>query len=443
MRRLAVLTLALAAAAAPAQAAEPEALAPVGGSPAAVALAGEDVLHASGARGRRVLVARPGTGAARRLFDGLAATTTRVALAGLPGQAAFSFTPTGVVFAGPAAGPFARAARGPGVALAPGALITVESAGIVARVAGGGVELVAPPSPGAELHPLVRAAGTFVAYAERAGGRDTAVVVDRRTGEQTTRLALAGRLEDLDVQEDGTLALATVRTRAQASISWTAPGRPGVRELARGSRGSGVRIAGGRVAYVRDAGIGRELAVSDLDGFTGPVSFPVAAVTAFDFDGARLAFATPGCLYAADATGGTVPTAPPAGPCPRTQIATDAPRSVALSAARRTVSAAVACPMATAAGCSVTLSLSRSGRRLAAARARVPRGARRTVTLRLSRDALRTLPRRSTATLTARSAGDAPVTRHPVVLTAPGRSPTRPGPPRRPDEEGGGEFLIG
>ncbi|MDP9384613.1 MAG: hypothetical protein M3P50_05175, partial [Actinomycetota bacterium] len=61
-------------------------------------------------------------------------------------------------------------------------------------------------------------------------------------------------------------------------------------------------------------GEGTEAAIADLEGFTGPASFPAPAIGSLDFDGDRLAFATAACIYLARAdVAVTVRPAPPAG----------------------------------------------------------------------------------------------------------------------------------
>lgn len=442
--------------------AEPVALVRTAGTPAAVALSGDGVLvaeHLAEARVRAV----GASGAARTLFERRgSALQVSSGLAASPGWAAFGFAavregfvPAGPVLAGGPGGPFGRLAGAPrafALDLAGPTLVSVEPGGagavrrLVARYLGafGGARELAR----GRLLGVVSAAGDFVAYAERAGGRDVAVVLDQTTGEETTRLVLAGALEALDVQSDGKLALATVRSRAETSISWTAPRRPGVHEAARGSRRGGVRIAADRIAFVRHVGIARELAVTDLDGFAAPASFPVSGVEAFDFDGARLAFATPRCVYLERVPGLTVRAAPPAGgPCARSEAAMRAPARAAFSSSRRSLPVRVSCPMATSAGCPVSLTLlawrGASALELAAVRARVARGAVRTVRLRLSPADLHALRRRDPGPLSLElqplDAGRRERLQSPVTVTSPRRQVEE-----RPEDDGpGGEFIIG
>lgn len=426
----------------PAHAAEPEALLRTAVAPAAVALAGEEVLVADELTTVRVRALRSGQ-PARTLFEREAGGLRGfVGLGASRAHAAFALD--GAALAGPAGGPFARqpaAARVHALDVAGSTLVTVESAPgapegpptrLVARdlgPLGGAREIVS----GRRLLPLVRAAGTSVAYAEEAGGRDVAVALDRATGTETSRVVLSGSLEALDVQDDGKLALATARTRTQTSISWTAPGRPGVREVARAARRSGVRIAADRIAYVRPAGISRELAVTDLDGFAAPASFPVADVAAFDFDGERLAFATRGCVYSERVPGLVVRAAPPLGPCARSEPRLRAPRR-----AGRALSVLADCPMATAAGCPVALTLVSGGRAAGTRRVRVPRGGERAV--RLPLQAAR--PGRATIVLRPLDRPAAATLQSPITLTWPPRNPPRKRPPPEPDGPGG-EFVIG
>ncbi|HEX8101772.1 MAG TPA: hypothetical protein VF533_04105 [Solirubrobacteraceae bacterium] len=316
---------------------------------------------------------------------------------------------------------------------------------MVARDLGGfgaAVELAV----GRPVVPLVRAAGDFVTWAERAGGRDVVVVADRRTGEETSRLTLSGDLEALDVQADGKVAVATALTRTETAIAWSAPRRSGLREVARGTRFGDVRVAGDRIAYVRQVGIADELAVTDLDGFSAPASFPVAGVEAFDFDGRRLSFATSRCLYAERVPGLTVRAAPPAGgPCARTEPILRPGAQAALSVRHPRLRVRVGCPMATSAGCPVAVRLvvwrGASPTVVAARRVRVARGAIPAITLRLSRrdvDVLRHRdPGPATVELQPLDAGRGAVVQAPLTLTAPARDRSRP--------RGGadGEFVIG
>jgi len=304
------------------------------------------------------------------------------------------------------------------------------------------------------LLPEVRAAGDFAAYGLRRDGVDTIVVLDLAAGREAYRIELPRAAEDFDVQADGTLAVAVPRTRTATAIGVAGPGRAGVRDLALAARRTDVRIEGDHVAYVRPAGNeGVELALADLEGFARPITFPLAGVKGLDFDGRRFAVLTPSCVYGGDLSGLAVRAVPPEGPCPRAQATYRIPRRAAFSARRRSVRIRVACPMAAAEGCRGRLLAGytpRGGRGrqvLAGERFAVPRGAARTVELRLTRRGVRALRGRASDRLhlAMSLAGGEQRLRASVRILAPTRGPRRPPAPAPPPPPGGagGEFVIG
>ncbi len=458
-RRLSTPLAALAAlaAAAPAHAAEPVALAvPAPSSGVAVVIAGDEVLFAERPRVDvvRVRAVRPGSRATTRLERSPRDPEAPLSLAASPARAAVVLA--GDLFGGPLAGPFAPlSTAATGAAVTGDDLITTERPGrvVVRDLSGRSPGSVLVPGAEGELLGRVRAAGAFVAYATRTEERDTVIVVDRRTGAETLRIALPRTLDDFDVQADGKLAVAVPRTRDATAVGWAAAGRPGVRDVAVAARQTPVRIAGDRIAFVRPAGgEGTEAAMTDLEGFAGPASFPAAAIGSLDFDGDRLAFATASCVYVARAAGLTVRAAPPAGPCARAWADLTAPRSAALSARNRTLRYAVACSMAPAGGCRGTLRLTFSRRgggtaTLLRARVAVPRGARETVAVRLGLQALEALRTRSGDRLEAHLQLEESrrTARAATRLTGPVRAPGQPPRPAPRPLPGGDddEFDIG
>ncbi|CAA9505786.1 MAG: hypothetical protein AVDCRST_MAG30-2188 [uncultured Solirubrobacteraceae bacterium] len=479
MPALALALLLLLLTAASARAAEPVALAEPNLGVGPVAIAGDEIVFADAGEGIRVRAAAPGREPVVRLEQEDPEFAVPFALAASPTRLAFGFShrPRGAgdgtvtavsrLLAGPAAGRLGFVAGSPdgrrsgeqvyGAALAGDVLVSVESvrdegpARVLARDLAAGTppaELV-PPVPGTELLTDVRAAGRYVAYGIRRGGVDAVVELDRVARREAYRIELPRELEDFDLQADGKLAVAVPRTRDSSAIGWAAPGRAGVRDVAFSARRSPVRIAGDRIAYVRPAGaVSSELALSDLEGFARPVSFPLDEIEALAFDGRRLAFRTPSCVYAADLPGLAVRLIPPAGPCPRASATLTAPRRATLGGGRRVLRYEIGCPMATGAGCEGRLAVSyqrRGGRRaaLAAARFTVRRGTVRTVSVPVDADAMNALAARASNRLV-------------TLLTMPGQilqtttrvsAPTRPAPPRRPAPEpkegDGGEFVIG
>ena len=464
MPALALALLLLLLTAASARAAEPVALAEPNLGVGPVAIAGEEVLFTDAGEGVRVRAVAPGREPVVRLEQEDPELVVPFALAASPTRLAFGFarSKSSRLLAGPAGWRLTSVAGGAdgqvyGAALAGDVLVSVESEagaraarGLARHLAAGTppAELV-PPVPGTELLTDVRAAGRYVAYGIRRGGVDAVVELDRVARREAYRIELPRELEDFDLQADGKLAVAVPRTRDSSAIGWAAPGRAGVRDVAFSARRSPVRIAGDRIAYVRPAGaVSSELALSDLEGFARPVSFPLDEIEALAFDGRRLAFRTPSCVYAADLPGLAVRLIPPAGPCPRASATLTAPRRATLGGGRRVLRYEIGCPMATGAGCEGRLAVSyqrRGGRRaaLAAARFTVRRGTVRTVSVPVDADAMNALAARASNRLV-------------TLLTMPGQilqtttrvsAPTRPAPPRRPAPEpkegDGGEFVIG
>lgn len=185
------------------------------------------------------------------------------------------------------------------------------------------------------------------------------------------------------------------------------------------------------------------MAVTDLDGFARPASFPAPAVVSLDFDGARLAFATPGCVYVARLAGLHVRAAPPAGPCARAAATLTAPRSAGPSRGNRALRYAMAPPGGSHGTLELTFRRRGGGSvRLARSPVAVPRGARRTVAVRLGPPALRALRARAGDRLGARlSLEEGPATTAVTRLTGPVRDAPPPQAPRRADDEP--EFEIG
>lgn len=138
---------------------------------------------------------------------------------------------------------------------------------------------------------------------------------------------------DLDVQEDGSVVLATYapgdgapprhcgRTPLVPRFLLLAPGAP-VRELPLRTCSARVRVAGGRIAFVERTGSGADvLSLADLSGenvqpVAAPESFPPHP--RFDWDGRRVAWATTRCrdhaLLVRDPADGDA--APAGGRCP-------------------------------------------------------------------------------------------------------------------------------
>ena len=470
MPALALAFLLLLLSAASARAAEPVALAEPNLGSGPIAIAGNEVLFTDAGDGVRIRAAAPNRDPVVRYGQDDPEFVVPFALAASPTRLAFGFarSKTSRVLAGPAGGRLSAVAGGPdgqvyGAALAGDILVSVESvrgarsASVVARDLAAGsppAELV-PAAAGTELLADVRAAGRYVAYGVRRGGIDTLVVLDRVAGREAYRIGLPRELEDFDLQADGKLAVAVPRTRDTSAIGWAAPGRPGVRDVAFSARRSPVRIAVDRIAYVRPAGaVSSEIALADLEGFARPVSFPLDEIEALAFDGRRLAFRTPSCVYAADLPGLAVRLIPPTGPCSRARATLSAPRRATLGGARRVLRYEVGCPMATGAGCKGDLAVSyrrRGGRRavLATAPFTVRRGTARTVTVPVSAPAMNALAARASdrlVTLLSVPGGEG----RPQILQTTTRvtAPTRPTAPRpapapEQDDDEGGEFLIG
>ena len=173
--------------------------------------------------------------------------------------------------------------------------------------------------PAGSFLELIRTSGRYVAVLRRlsSGGAREIAVYRAETGAELYKAPTPGGLtaEDIDVQEDGTVAL-VARGRAdecdEGVLSWYSVAQPTEHRLAAKPCPNGVRIARDRaVIFVEtDEDGGQELRSVDLAGDTRTlvrlgegsrrVDHPIFRVTAgptpfFDFDGDRVAYALRDC----------------------------------------------------------------------------------------------------------------------------------------------------
>jgi hypothetical protein len=119
---------------------------------------------------------------------------------------------------------------------------------------------------------------------------------------------------------DGTLAVATT---GASGLYWASPAQPQLHSIAVTVISPPVAIANDEIVYLAPAASGSEqLALTGLSGNSRPISAPIAdgpnGVYGLAFDGASVAWAGTGCVYA-----GSVPTGSPAGPAsPACQVVT-------------------------------------------------------------------------------------------------------------------------
>jgi hypothetical protein len=149
-------------------------------------------------------------------------------------------------------------------------------------------------------------AGFYVAYGVRGGGLAVGVW---RTGQRlySADAAAAG----LSLQTDGKVAFLLSGDECGRLVAWASPREPFTHVLPHAACGQETRIAGDRIAFVREADGRRELVTSDLSGAdVVPVARANARFTGFDFDGSRLAWSTPRChdtpVYVIDVRPGSV-----------------------------------------------------------------------------------------------------------------------------------------
>ena len=155
----------------------------------------------------------------------------------------------------------------------------------------------------AEFQTQFDVAGSYVAY-RLASGR--LAVTDWRTGERLYELdagpAGPSPTMPLSVQDDGKVAwVASNHDGCVDRIAWASGEEPVPHELALGACGREVRIAGDRIAFVRQVREANQLATTGLGG-TDVVPVAWAHWTPegfdpgrFDFDGRRVAWSVPRC----------------------------------------------------------------------------------------------------------------------------------------------------
>ncbi len=118
---------------------------------------------------------------------------------------------------------------------------------------------------------------------------------------------------------DGTLAF-TMATGGGYALYWASPAQPQLHRIAVRAVSPVIAIADDEIVYLAPVGAkGAQLAITDLNGNTRPVSVPVeggaSQVSGIAFDGASIAWAAD-CIY-----GGSVPTsAPTARPAPACEV---------------------------------------------------------------------------------------------------------------------------
>ena len=179
----------------------------------------------------------------------------------------------------------------------------------------------------------LRVAGRYVA-AQRASAIR---VYDRTAGGEAFRISTAGSGRSFDIAADGTVALVD-GADGSCAVRIFSPKAQSGRQLPTQAACGPIRLAGGRVLFVREAGADREhLVVTDLHGgdvrvvsprlMTGALAneAPRGALSmpgdGLDFDGRRFAYLAPGCVYPRLVVG-PVPAVgaaePGAGDCPLT-----------------------------------------------------------------------------------------------------------------------------
>ena len=143
---------------------------------------------------------------------------------------------------------------------------------------------------------------------------------------------------------------------------------------------------GGRQDAVRplvvEPRIGRPPAVL----FRGPPSYEI---TSLEFDGLRVAWASRGCQFVADAAAAASRLTVPAGPCVRTEIGVTTFASPTITRRRPSLPVSIRCLTAPRAFCRVDVRAYEfvTGARIGPVRATIPRGARRLLRVPLSRRA--------------------------------------------------------
>ncbi len=267
------------------------------------------------------------------------------------------------------------------------------------REGNGAPKLVGPPdASGGQI------AGDYVAYGTAgASGSDTQVihVLNWRTGVELYRTTAPFTAPyaygfGFDVQEDGTLAIlqanpASTGAKPVDDLAFASPAQLTPKVLATDVDPLTLRIRGGQILFARSTvnGSQQQLLLSDLAGSVRAASFPLDYLRGYDFDGTRVAYATPRCVYV-DTVGAGTPTEPPSGDCARMATSTFTANKLKLA----TVQAKVTCTMAPASGCPATTRIRTAAprpRTLATSSSTIATGATKVVTLKVSNRTLRSL----------------------------------------------------
>ena len=269
----------------------------------------------------------------------------------------------------------------------------------------------------------VRIAGRYLAWLMQSsptGFVDMLVVYDRSQGREAYRLSLPNRTlplpSDFDVQDDGKVAVAVRQADPSqgARLAWASPAEPSLHYLPVTGTGLSVHIASDRIAVsahpIRH--LYRDLSVYDLGGTRLTGTRVERADGDFDFDGARLSFATRPCETSFLTTwdlASAAPPAPPSGRCPVPSLEAKTLRPDATGF----VGVPLRCPATPALGCAGRLHLVASGRRgrahgrrdLGDASYTFPSGGRAVVRFKLNDTSSRFLRRYRKLTVTATAIG--------------------------------------
>lgn len=314
----AAIFLALASSAAPASAGV---RAVARGPAAGPALVGDQVLWGEA---RRVVSAPLWGGPATGVGDVAAVGAELVAVPGLLGVR------SGVsLFAARAGAGFTRvlpdAGAPPLFAIVPSiqptdaGLVVLEDDGVFLRSGGRRVEIPLPP--GADPGHVAFAGGVGVAPVPEGA----LIVFSVQGGIEQRQISLGPydgfNVSGLAISPSGDVAATVPAGDGTDALIWSPAGSERVRVLARGRGFGRVALAGGRVAFVSNAGLREGVRVVIIDGASGRERFrgpPTSDISSLAFNGTAAAWSTPSCLLVGWSSRFRIP----AGPCARTDITT-------------------------------------------------------------------------------------------------------------------------
>jgi hypothetical protein len=150
--------------------------------------------------------------------------------------------------------------------------------------------------PDARAASSVHIAGRWVAWRRALDAGTELAVYDRNAA--AIAYKVPGPANSFDVDEEGRLAVA----RPDGSVAWYSPADQTAHPVALDGV-SRVAARGGRIAYERAGDTGIRLGTIDLAPGSQPIELatlpplPEPATPSWDFDGQKLAWLDPGCLY--------------------------------------------------------------------------------------------------------------------------------------------------